>query len=261
MNCYICKAPTDHYFRKRFDRFGLDSVNYRRCIACGTVYAETLLQLPEERWRGVCEDYHNSYRGSGENPDDPNWRVRLNQQAELLLRLAENGLLNRAGPWLDHGCGEGELAAMLAERIGKISCYDRYWKGDGYLQEAELIPRHYSLVISTSTLEHLRSRSSLDAITGLIAEDGSLALHTLVRGEIPRDPAWFYLLPVHTIFYTNKGMAKLFDQWGFHSSIYAVDARLWIGYRKPLAEVLKQKPQMLASPGLHASEGFLAYWP
>ncbi|MBT3026810.1 MAG: class I SAM-dependent methyltransferase [Candidatus Thiodiazotropha sp. (ex Ctena orbiculata)] len=261
MNCYICKASTDHYFRKQFDRFGLGSVNYRRCKACGTVYAETLLQLPEERWREVSEAYHNSYRGSGENPDDPNWRVRLNQQAEILLKLAENGLLKTDRPWLDYGCGEGELASMLEERIERISCYDRYWKCDGYLQESELIPGHYSLLISTSTMEHLRSRSSMDAINGLISEDGSLALHTLVRGEIPCDPAWFYLLPVHTIFYTNRGMAQLFTQWGFRSSIYAVDARLWIWYRKPLITAVKQWPELLSLPGLHATEGFMAYWP
>ncbi|MEW8505076.1 MAG: class I SAM-dependent methyltransferase [Candidatus Thiodiazotropha sp.] len=261
MNCYICKAPTRHYFRKRFDRFGLDSVDYWRCIECGTVYAETLLQLTEERWRHVCEAYHSSYRGSGENPDDPNWRVRLEQQAKVLLRLGDNGLLDTSKPWLDYGCGEGELASLLGQRVDEIACYDRYWHRDGYIEEPDLIPGHFTVVVSTSTLEHLRDRLSMDAIAGLSAGSGCLALHTLVRGEIPRNPSWFYLLPVHTIFYTNEGMARLFEQWGFISSIYAVNARLWICFRKPMNELLRQWPELAESPGLKATEGFLAYWP
>jgi hypothetical protein len=261
MNCYICKAPTRHYFRKQFDCFGLDSVSYRRCAACGTVYAETLLQLPEVKWRNVCEAYHGNYRGSGDNPDDPNWRIRLERQAEVLLKLAENGLLSTNKLWLDYGCGEGELAEMLRTSIKQIACYDRYWRDPGYLQDSDLLPGHFSTVISTSTLEHLRSRSSIDAIATLAAKDGSLCLHTLVRGEIPCDPNWFYLLPVHTIFYTNRAMELLFEQWDFLSSLYVVDARLWVWFRKPLNHLLKEKPDLTSLPGWHVTEGFLAYWP
>ncbi|MET0060714.1 MAG: methyltransferase domain-containing protein [Candidatus Thiodiazotropha endolucinida] len=261
MNCYICTAPAEYYFSKQFDRFGLDTVDYVRCMACGTVYAQTLLELPEHQWQSVCENYHASYRGSGDNPDDPNWHVRLEQQAKVLSKLADNGLLATGRPWLDYGCGEGELAGMLDTGIGQIVRYDRYWKKEGYLQETDLIPGHFDMVISTSTLEHLRSRSSMDALARLVTDDGCLGLHTLVRGEIPCDPNWFYLLPVHTIFYTNRGMAQLFDQWGFLSSLYVVDARLWVWFRKPLKQLLKEKPELVSIPGWHIAEGFMAYWP
>jgi hypothetical protein len=228
---------------------------------CGTVYAETLLDLPEQQWQHVCDAYHGSYRGSGDNPDDPNWHTRLEQQAHVLMQLADNGLLNINKPWLDYGCGEGELAEMLAGRIKQIGCYDRYWQGDGYLQISDLLPGHFSMVLSTATLEHLRSRSDMDALATLVAEDGCLGLHTLVRGEIPQDPDWFYLLPVHTIFYTNQGMAHLFEQWGFDSSVYVVEARLWVWFRQRLGRLVEQAPKLLLSEGWHASEGFMAYWP
>jgi hypothetical protein len=261
MNCYICDALTGHYFSKRFDRFGLDTVDYQRCPQCGTVFAKTLLEMPESQWRAVCEQYHGSYRGSDENPDDPNWRLRLEQQAEVLLKLAERGVVSRQAPWLDHGCGEGELASILDARIGDIACYDRYWPGRDYLQESALIPGHFCVVISTSTLEHLHSRTGLNELAGLVTEDGCLVLHTLVRGEIPRDPDWFYLLPVHTIFYTNRSMIRLFEQWGFRSSLYVVEARLWVWFRKPLKPILKALGNLISLPGWQATDGFLAYWP
>lgn len=261
MNCFICQAPTHHYFDKQFDCFGLESVTYQRCTDCGTVYAQTLLELPEHQWQGVCEAYHSGYRGSGDNPDDPNWRNRLEQQANVLLQLAGHGLLSGHKPWLDFGCGEGELADFLRGRIKQIACYDRYWQGNGYLHLTDLLPGHFSMVISTSTMEHLRSRSEMDAMASLVAEDGCLGLHTLVRGEIPNDPDWFYLLPVHTIFYTNRGMDYLFQQWGFQSSLYAVEARIWVWFRKRLGQLLEQQQNMLISNGWHASEGFTAYWP
>ncbi|MEW8064583.1 MAG: methyltransferase domain-containing protein, partial [Candidatus Thiodiazotropha sp.] len=150
---------------------------------------------------------------------------------------------------------------LLDTRIGRIARYDRYWKKEGYLQEPDLIPGHFYMVISTSTLEHLRSRADMDDLARLVTDDGCLGLHTLVRGEIPRDPDWFYLLPVHTVFHTNRGMAQLFNQWGFRSSLYVVDARLWVWFRKPLEQLLKGRPELASIPGWRVAEGFLAYWP
>jgi hypothetical protein len=261
MKCYICNSPTRHYFSKNFDRFELDTVDYQRCTECGSVFAQTLLQLPERQWQSVCKQYHGSYRGTGENPDDPNWHRRLERQAEVLVELADRDLLSTDEPWLDHGCGEGEMVRMLKKRIAHIECYDRYWQKNGYLQDSELLPGGYSTVISTSTLEHLRSRSSMDAIAALVSMDGSLCLHTMVRGEIPCDPNWYYLLPVHTIFYTNRGMELLFEQWRFRSSLYVPDARLWVWFRTPLEQLSKVLPDLTSLPDWHVAEGFIAYWP
>jgi len=261
MNCYICEAQTVRYFSKRFDRFGIDAVDYERCQQCGTVFAKTLLELPETQWRSVCEQYHGSYRGSEKNPDDPRWKLRLQQQAEVLLTLADHDVIPRHGTWLDHGCGEGELARMLETRHGRIACYDRYWSGGDHLPDSALVPGHFPVVISTSTLEHLRSRADMDELASLVAEDGCLALHTLVRGEIPCDPDWFYLLPVHTLFYTNRGMLRLFEQWGFRSSLYVVEARLWVWFRKPLNRLSGALADLTSLPGWRATDGFLAYWP
>jgi hypothetical protein len=261
MICFICQAPTRYYFDKKFNRFGLSTVTYQRCRDCGTVYAETLLELSQQQWQAVCDAYHGSYRGSGKNPDDPNWRTRLEAQAKVLLQLTDSGLLSNNKPWLDYGCGEGELAEFLRAGVKQVACYDRYWQGSDYLQLSDLSPGHFSMVISTSTLEHLRSRSEMDELARLVARDGCLGLHTLVRGEIPCDPDWFYLLPVHTIFYTNQGMAYLFEQWGFQSSLYAVDARLWVWFRKRLELLPEEGPGLITSKGWYYSDGFTAYWP
>ncbi|MES9862393.1 MAG: hypothetical protein ABW138_16300, partial [Candidatus Thiodiazotropha sp. 4PDIVS1] len=80
-------------------------------------------------------------------------------------------------------------------------------------------------------------------------------------GDIPRDPNWFYLLPVHTLFFTNKAMKILFNKWGFSCSLYAVDARLWLWFRQPLAAMLKKHPELDKPNQWQISEGFMAYWP
>jgi SAM-dependent methyltransferase len=261
MNCLICHSPTHYFFSKDFNCFGLDSVDYERCSNCGTVFARTLLELSEDQWQLLCSRYHDSYRGSGENPDDPNWRSRLNRQGNVLLKLTDMGVLPKNRPWLDYGCGEGELAAFLARQGLRIDCYDRYWPKSTHIKGADLLPGRYPVVINTSLFEHLRSRSSMDSIANLVNPEGVLALHTLVRGEIPQDPCWFYLLPVHTLFFTNKAMALLFRNWGYQCSLYDVDARLWVWFRQPLRVLLERFPTLKDQLQWKVCDGFIAYWP
>jgi 2-polyprenyl-3-methyl-5-hydroxy-6-metoxy-1,4-benzoquinol methylase len=246
---------------KSFDRFGLERVVYERCTHCGCVHARTLLDLPETHWKSLCEEYHGAYRGHDENPDDPRWRNRLNAQARVLLALSEHRILPAQGEWLDYGCGEGELMQRLNQAGLRVSGYDPYWPISGSLSETALIPGHFPVVLNTATLEHLRDRRSLDQVGTLVSDDGTLALHTLVRGEIPKDPEWFYLLPVHTLLFTNRAMTLLFEQWAFDCSLYAVEARLWLWFRQSRYEELQRIALETGNLDWKTSRGFLAYWP
>jgi len=67
---------------------------------------------------------------------------------------------------------------------------------DGYVSKKSLSDR-YIVVINTSVFEHAREIETLDEIAELVDEDGVPALHVLVPESVPRDPPWFYLLPVH----------------------------------------------------------------
>ncbi|MET0050021.1 MAG: class I SAM-dependent methyltransferase [Candidatus Thiodiazotropha sp.] len=246
---------------KSFERFNLDRVVYEVCGECGCVHARTLLDLPEEQWRNICHDYHGGYRALDDNPDDPRWRKRLNAQAEVLLSLRASQLLPTNTEWLDFGCGDGDLLNLLNQGGLQVLGYDPYWHKAVYLSETELLPGRFPVVLNTATLEHLRDRESLDRVGSLVSPDGVLALHTLVRGEIPRDPDWFYLLPVHTLMFTNRAMSLLFEQWNFDCSLYAVEARLWLWFRQPLLEELKRVVHEHESEDWQTSRGFLAYWP
>ncbi|MET0065281.1 MAG: class I SAM-dependent methyltransferase [Candidatus Thiodiazotropha sp.] len=247
---------------KSFECYGLDRVNYERCTECGCVHARTLLDLSEAEWGNLCRAYHGGYRGQGVNPHDPRASQRLDRQAEVLLALSQQGMLPTQSEWLDFGCGEGELLNRLNQSGLRVSGYDPYWDAASHLSPADLLPGRFPVVLNTATLEHLRDRESLDRLGSLVSDHGVLALHTLVRGEIPSDPDWFYLLPVHTLMFTNRAMSLLFEQWSFDCSLYAIEARLWLWFRQPRLEALQKI--ILETHRLEdwkTTRGFLAYWP
>lgn len=141
--------------------------------------------------------------------------------------------------------------------------YDNYMKDTAqkYLADSELLEGSFDFVITTSVLEHVRSINSLDKIAGLVSPEGILSIHTVVREIIPEDPNWFYLLAVHCSFFTNRSMQILFNRWGFESSLYHVDSRLWFWFKKTpvelenvLASVNKEKQN------LFFKKDFMDYW-
>jgi hypothetical protein len=92
-----------------------------------------------------------------------------------------------------------------------------------------------------------------------------MGIHTLVAEKIPASADWFYLLPVHCAFYTNKSMQLLFDQWGYSASIYHMNSRLWIWFKTDPGAVEKIVKDANARPGreyftYHFKRGFMDYW-
>ncbi len=257
--CFVCDGETTPYFSKDFDgRVGLGIADYFRCKNCGLVFSKTHLEMTQEEWEFINMRYHWFF-GHMENADDPQWRKRLYIQARTIAKLADDGILSKDLPWIDYGCGDGKLTYNLSKRNLTALKFDRYLSLglDGYLAEEDLLVGGYDVVINTSVFEHVRTIEVLDEIAGLVSENGALALHVMVREEIPQDPDWDYLLPAHCTFFTNKSMRILFERWGFQSSIYHPVSRMWFWFKQnnEAVETLAN-----SSNKYYFKRGFVDYW-
>ena len=264
-NCLICNsANTSEYFSKDFQgKFQLDQVEYWRCKNCGFVFSKTHYDMSNKDWEGLNIKYHSSYHGSSNCPDDPNWLERLKTQAATIIKLSRLKALPISLPWVDWGCGDGKLANFLNENQLPTLKYERYEKdGNDYLNDADLFSIKYSLVINTSVFEHVREREILESINSLVDDNGVLAIHTLVTEKIHRDSTWFYLLPVHCSFFTNKSMQILFETWEYKVSIYHVPSRMWFWFRKNsnFIKRLFDQNRINKDMGFYFKEGFMDYW-
>jgi Methyltransferase domain len=263
MRCFACDTALRPYLTKDFGgAWGLDRAHYEACPACGLVVSRTHFELDDDAWARLNAGYHGEYLGTDANHDDPRWLERLVHQADVLTGLFRAGLTPGGRPWLDYGAGDGKLADTVAGRGVPLQKFDRFLPaGQGFLGEHDLRRGGFDLVLTTSVFEHVRSVEPLDEIDSLVADDGVMALHTLIRGEIPRDPGWFYLLPVHCTFLTNRAMALLLERWGYRSSLYHVDARLWC-FARGDAGPLEDRARAAGLAGEWVvGGGFAAYWP
>lgn len=263
MKCIICGGSTEAYFTKDFlGRHGLGRVEYVRCGACGFVQSKTHLEMSDGEWGALNRAYH-SYHGSQTNADDHRWVDRLQLQADVIAQAAEAGLLPRSAPWVDHGCGDGKLSALLEARGLPTLKYEAYPPAgaQGYLTAAEFAARKYDLVISTSVFEHVRSLASLDEIAERVSASGVLAVHTMVCETVPRDASWFYLIAVHCALFSNESMRRLFMRWGYVASLYQLESRLWFWFKHDspaLAEFARRS--QAGGTVFHYKAGFMDYW-
>ena len=255
------------YFSKDFGgKYNLYRVEYLKCENCGFVISKTHFDMTLEEWEALNRKYHSSYQGSSWNPDDPRWIDRLSAQVEIITKLTNLGIIPRCSsdyPWIDYGCGDGKLADYLLQRGLMVFKFDPYMchNDPQVLSKCQLKMKKNSLVINTSFFEHVRGIAPLSEIVDLVADFGVMALHTLVRESIPQDPSWFYLLPVHCSFYTNKSMQILFDKWGFEASIYHVESRMWFWFRRNgdlIKAILEKEEGKLGE--IYFKKGFMDYW-
>lgn len=260
-NCFVCEGEMKPYFSKDFDGIaGLGIVDYCRCKNCGIVLSKTHLEMTEAQWEFMNLRYHHSFFSQDENPDDPRWQSRLNTQANTIAELASTGVLSKAMPWIDYGCGDGSLANLLTEKDLGTHKYDKYIKNGDHVVEREWRSLVFDMVICTSVFEHVRTIETLDEIVSRVfVSSGVLALHVMVREEIPKDPDWAYLLPVHCTFFTNKSMQILFDRWGFESSIYHPESRMWFWFKKD-TEIINIFIANQSDIKYHYKRGFMDYW-
>jgi hypothetical protein len=256
----------EYFLTKNFNLYGLLDVEYWKCTFCGFVSSKTHCEMSEEAWGQLNVAYHESYQHKGYNSDDPRWVDRLHSQAKVIDDAARIGLINESGKWLDYACGDGQLSSILRKDFGRdLFNYDKFMPSqDGFLNQDGLIPRTFDFVITTSVFEHFTQRLHYDEVESLVAPTGVFGLHTLICESIPQDPNWFYLLPVHCAFHTNKSMSILLEQWGYSESVYNVEARLWLFFKPGLCDVTRalSDAEKMSSKiqYLHSSNGFVDYW-
>lgn len=263
MKCLICDGNMKFSFSKRFSVFGLSKVDYWCCQHCGFTISRTHAEMTVAEWESLNHEYHATYQLTESNPDDPRWIARLESQARVIRDAAEIGLIDGKGRWLDYACGDGKLSELLNQEGLTLLKYDRYMaREDGYLDADELVPRSFEFVITTSVFEHLTLREQFDSVGALVADNGVLGVHTMVCETVPRDPDWFYLLPVHCAFHTNKSMSLLLEQWGYVASVYNVDSRLWLWFKQPgrLKRHIENANKRSDGVSYIYKHGFVDYW-
>jgi len=263
--CLVCASPVHRFFSKDFaGDCGLGEVSYTRCGECGFVSSRTHQEMTEEQWKTLNARYHGGYLGKKSNSDDPRWLERISAQADVIGRLAQASLLPQVRPWVDWGCGDGKLADLLSDAGLATGKYDEFMgaRAAGWATTDELQPASFDFVISTSVFEHFRRSSDFSRVLELVGSSGVVGLHTMVREAVPRDPNWFYLLPVHCAFFTNTSMQILFEKWGFSSSLYAIDARMWFWFRSEAegTAIALRRAGLLHDEGYRFKHGFVDYW-
>ena len=104
---------------------------------------------------------------------------------------------------LDFGCGPGPtLSLLLEETGGTIENYDPIFFPDAQL----LIPETYDVVTCTEVVEHFKTPAhDWELLTGLVKENGLLAIMTLLYSENIDYKTWWYKNdPTHVVFYQEK---------------------------------------------------------
>jgi hypothetical protein len=257
MECLICDFSLEYYFSKRFDYLGFDLINYYKCPSCGLVVAKELLKMVISDWEDLNKRFHSEFLNTDFNKYDEDWTARLERQATIIEELCDLGLLNKYGNRIDYACGDGKLVKSLVGKRLRIQGYDKYI--DPYKWNYNLcVDTKYDLVICNTFFEHVRNREYLDTVNNLVSDNGVLALSTLVCENVPANPDWSYLLPVHSVIYTNKAMQFLFDQWGYECSVYYPDLLMWFWFKKDLGDDFLDLPRV--SGEILYKKGFADYW-
>ncbi len=271
MKCMICDSPCDYFFSKSYapHPFGdvmntIRDVDYYRCQRCGFTSSKTHQLLSAAQLQELNVEVHEL------NENDPEMRNYVNQppyaeQALMIGLFRSYGLIACDG-MLDYAGGVGTLSNLLKKLFGiNLPIYDPYMQA-GDLTRYVRNPReeHYKTVVNSAFFEHVISRSELDLVNSMVAQDGCLILHTLICENIPRDPDWFYLRPpVHVAFHTNKSMNILMEQWGFRSSIYCPQSKSWTLFHLEFQDIQAKMEQInrdLQTTWLYGKSGFVDYW-
>ena len=262
MQCMVCRSPMAYFFTKQFDCLDLGAVDYWRCPECGFCASKTHLEMSAERWERLNDHFHAETHHRTDNPYNRNQRYF--NQALMLFLVRRVGIV-KGGRWLDWGCGVGALAILLKEWFNiELLAYDAYCTPKvNVIDGQDLLPGAFNLVVNTAVFEHIRRRATLDRVESYVHPGGCFAVHTLVREEIPKDPGWMYLLPVHCAFFTNRAMQLLMDQWGYTCSVYNEHAKMWVLFPTKSGPVESRAGRLNGSLGweyLHFKRGFMDYW-
>lgn len=263
MQCMVCSRSMVYFFSKRFDSDSLGNVEYYRCPECGFAASKTHLEMSEVEWVRLNTGWHDANNLRTDNPW--NRSQRHFNQALMISLLHRHGIIGN-DKWLDYASGQGGLSHQLHAHFGLVlHNFDKFVQPTSFpVLASDLVQHGYALVTNTAMFEHARDRRTLDEIESYVGEDACFGIHTLVRGEIPADPNWMYLLPVHCAFFTNKSMGVLMQQWGYSCSVYNEHAKMWIWFKTEpqlIAEKVAALNRTMGWEYLHYKVGFMDFWP
>jgi hypothetical protein len=218
--------------------------------------------MDESKWEELNRTFHNDF----ENPDvlnsanSPPYLI----QATMLNVLLKNKIIT-LDSCLDWGSGYGRFSGILEKYFDiNISNYDRYMLPQrNAVSDKEIARRRFSVVLNSAVFEHVTHRCYLDDINSLVSDDGCLIFHTVVCEKIPRDPNWFYLLPVHCAFHTNRSMNILMEQWGYSFSMYCPASKMWSLFKKKpenVEAIVESINTEFQADFLYYKSGFVDYW-
>lgn len=252
-----------YFFTKTFDAFALRDVDYWKCPNCGFCASKTHFDMTNEEWGSLNDAFHSESHFRENNPYNRNQRYF--NQALMLYLMSKQGIIKNNNRWLDWGCGIGSVARLLNDYFDiELMTYDKYFSPQiNSISEDMLLQRDFDLVVNTAVFEHVRNRNTLDEIESYVSTGGCFAIHVLVPEEIPKDPNWMYLLPVHCAFHTNRSMQILMEQWGYNCSVYNENSKLWVLFHEDINNVKAKVDTLNSSLGweyLHFKNGFMDYW-
>lgn len=250
------------YFKKSFHTHGLNFVDYFLCPKCGFVCSKTHFDMKLEEWEKLNIDVHKLYNSMPKNSD--NNPPPYFEQALMLYILMRFNIISKNN-WLDWASGEGNLSVILNKCFSiQLNNFDKYINPNiNQLNERDLVNKKFKVVISSALFEHVRSIETLNTLNHLVAKNGVLVIHTVVREEIPKDPEWFYLLPVHCAFHTNRSMQILMENWGYTCSIYCLESKTWVLFKCDPGKISKSVYEVngfVKKEYLLFKERFMDYW-
>lgn len=263
MKCFVCGHNMEHYFSKRWEDLMIEG-EFVKCPNCGLVVNKTVYEMSPQEWGEVSIAAHRGYQGTNKNDLDPKWIGRLKNQATLFAEMFDNDIFAQQSRIVDYGCGDAKLSSFFKEKVSdkteNILCYDKYMKGNNFLNENQMINGSFDAVVSCSVYEHLIGINDVENIYSLLSKNGVFCLHTLICENIPKDPDWFYLLIVHCTLWTNKSMQITFNRYGFKGCAYHTGAQMWFFFRdKEQYEKLKDKKECFTGEWVF-SDDFVDYW-
>ena len=269
MKCFICGEEMQPCFEKNFGLKNLDKCEYVRCPNCKLIIAKTIYELPEKQWEAINYEVHNSVFMNeiiSCTDIDPTVYERFEISADFFNELLKHGIFKADWKTVDYGAGNGALADTTNKKMGMpwLKKFDAYMKpfGENYLPADEIKPGNFDFVVTTSVFEHLLgNRGDVDKVMGLLNSNGVMGLNLFVCEEMPDDPRWFYYMPVHCTFWTNKAMSILYKKSGFKGCVYNVEACMWIMFRDEKAfEKLESIADKFQQWKLVFSKDFVDYW-
>lgn len=260
--CIVCEKNTKPYLKKNFNDDYLKTCEYEICENCGFVYNKTMYNMSFQEWININNLYHKK---EWQAKKDKNYlhNPPYLQQA-LFLNILKNEKLISDKNWLDYASGLGMLSKILKTYFGlNLETYEKYTCQDNKHLSADLPNKKYGVVFSSALLEHIRNIDPIKEMLSLLDENGCFMVHTLIRENIPKDPSWFYFLPVHCSFFTNKAMSILMDKYNFKYSLYSPLAKTWVLYKKKpinIDEKIENINNSLGSKYIYGKDGFMNYW-